>query len=98
MLLGTDSHSPLCGSTGMLAIGAGGFDVAVAMGGGPYFLTMPRVTSVWLTGRLPPWGSAKDVIMELLRRYTGRGGSGLVFEYGGPRAATLPLPPRAPLC
>ena len=98
MLLGTDSHSPLCGSTGMLAIGAGGLDVAVAMGGGPYFLTMPRVTSVWLTGRLRPWVSAKDVIMELLRRYTVRGGSGRIFEYGGPGAATLSLPQRATIC
>src|SRR6266481_4951264 len=98
MLLGTDSHSPLCGSTGMLAIGAGGLDVAVAMGGGPYFLTMPRVTSVWLTGRLRPWVSAKDVIMELLRRYTVRGGNGRIFEYGGPGAATLSLPQRATIC
>src|SRR5258707_3014967 len=98
MLLGTDSHSPLCGSTGMLAIGAGGLDVAVAMGGGPYFLTMPRVTSVWLTGRLRPWVSAKDVIMELLRRYTVSGGSGGFSEYGGPGAATLSLPQRATIC
>ena len=98
LLLGTDSHTTLCGSTGMLAIGAGGLDVAVAMGGGPYHLTMPRVTSVWLTGRLRPWVSAKDVIMELLRRYTVRGGSGRVFEYGGPGAATLSLPQRATIC
>ena len=98
LLLGTDSHTTLCGSTGMLAIGAGGLDVAVAMGGGPYHLTMPRVTSVWLTGRLRPWVSAKDVIMELLRRYTVRGGSGRIFEYGGPGAATLSLPQRATIC
>ena len=98
LLLGTDSHTPLCGSTGMLAIGAGGLDVAVAMGGGPYHLVMPSVTSVWLTGRLRPWVSAKDVIMELLRRYSVRGGSGRIFEYGGPGAATLSLPQRATIC
>ncbi len=98
VLLGTDSHTPLCGSTGMLAIGAGGLDVAVAMGGGPYHLVMPRVTSVWLTGLLRPWVTAKDVIMELLRRYSVRGGSGRVFEYGGPGAATLSLPQRATIC
>jgi aconitate hydratase len=97
-VLGTDSHTPLCGSTGMLAIGAGGLDVAVAMGGGPYHVVMPRVTSVWLTGRLRPWVSAKDVIMELLRRYTVRGGNGRIFEYGGPGAATLSLPQRATIC
>ena len=98
LVLGTDSHTPLCGSTGMLAIGAGGLDVAVAMGGGPYHVVMPRVTSVWLTGRLRPWVSAKDVIMELLRRYTVRGGSGRIFEYGGPGAVTLSLPQRATIC
>jgi len=97
-VLGTDSHTPLCGSTGMLAIGAGGLDVAVAMGGGPYHVVMPRVTSVWLTGRLRPWVSAKDVIMELLRRYSVRGGSGRIFEYGGPGAAGLSLPERATIC
>ena len=97
-VLGTDSHTPLCGSTGMLAIGAGGLDVAVAMGGGPYHVVMPRVISVWLTGRLRPWVSAKDVIMELLRRYSVRGGSGRIFEYGGPGAATLSLPQRATIC
>jgi aconitate hydratase len=89
MLLGSDSHTPLCGAAGMLAIGAGGLDVAVAMGGGPYFLTMPAVVRVWLTGALPPWVTAKDVILELLRRYTVRGGSGKIFEYGGPGVATL---------
>jgi aconitate hydratase len=98
MVLGTDSHTPLCGSTGMLAIGAGGLDVAVAMGGGPYYLTMPRITSVWLTGRLRPWVTAKDVIMELLRRLTVRGGSGRIFEYGGPGAESLSLPQRATIC
>src|SRR5216110_1615785 len=84
MLLGSDSHTPLCGAAGMLAIGARGLDVAVAMGGGPYFLTMPAVVRVWLTGKLQPWVTAKDVILELLRRYSVRGGSGKIFEYGGP--------------
>jgi aconitate hydratase len=94
-LLGTDSHTPLCGAVGMLAIGAGGLDVAVALGGGPYYLTMPRVTRVWLTGQLAPWVTAKDAILELLRRYTVRGGSGRLFEYAGPGVATLSLPQRA---
>ncbi len=88
-LLGTDSHTPLCGAAGMLAIGAGGLDVAVAMGGAPYFFTMPPVTRVWLTGALQPWVTAKDVILELLRRLTVRGGTGKIFEYGGPGLASL---------
>jgi aconitate hydratase len=88
-LLGSDSHTPLCGAAGMLAIGAGGLDVAVAMGGGPYFLTMPAVVRVWLTGELRPWVTAKDVILELLRRYTVRGGSGKIFEYAGPGVQNL---------
>src|SRR5215813_5555999 len=98
VVLGTDSHTPLCGSTGMLAIGAGGLDVAVAMGGGPYHLAMPKVVRVTLTGRLRPWVSAKDVILELLRRYSVRGGSGKIFEYAGPGAASLSLPQRATIC
>src|SRR5881296_2905617 len=89
MLLGSDSHTPLCGAAGMLAIGAGGLDVAVAMGGGPYFLTMPAVVRVRLTGRLSPWVTAKDVILELLRRYSVRGGNGKIFEYAGPGVASL---------
>ncbi len=88
-LLGSDSHTPLCGAAGMLAIGAGSLDVAVAMGGGPYFFTMPQVVRVWLTGQLRPWVTAKDVILELLRRLSVRGGSGKIFEYGGPGLASL---------
>ncbi|PYN79187.1 MAG: aconitate hydratase [Candidatus Rokuibacteriota bacterium] len=88
-LLGTDSHTPLCGAAGMLAIGAGGLDVAVALGGGPYFFQMPQVVRVWLTGALQPWVTAKDVILELLRRLTVRGGSGKIFEYGGPGLGSL---------
>src|SRR5437588_11897159 len=88
-LLGSDSHTPLCGAAGMLAIGAGSLDVAVAMGGGPYFLPMPRVVRVWLTGALQPWVTAKDVILELLRRLSVNGGTGKIFEYGGPGLASL---------
>jgi aconitate hydratase len=88
-VLGTDSHTPLCGAAGMLALGAGGLDVAVAMGGGPYFFTMPAVVRVWLTGALRPWVTAKDVILELLRRFTVRGGSGKIFEYAGPGLGSL---------
>src|SRR5260370_28187867 len=84
-----ESPTPLCGAAGMLAIGAGGLEVAVAMGGGPYFLTMPAVVRVWLTGGLQPWVTAKDVILELLRRYSVRGGSGKIFEYAGPGAKSL---------
>jgi len=93
-LLGTDSHTPLCGAAGMLAIGAGGLDVAVAMGGGPYAFAMPEVVRVWLTGELQPWVTAKDVILELLRRLSVRGGAGKVFEYAGPGVASLSLPQR----
>ena len=88
-LLGSDSHTPLCGAAGMLAIGAGSLDVAVAMGGGPYFFMMPQVVRVWLTGQLRPWVTAKDVILELLRRLSVRGGSGKIFEYGGPGLQSL---------
>jgi len=95
VLLGSDSHTPLCGALGMLAIGAGGLDVACAMGGGAYFLPMPQVVRVHLTGRLRPWVAAKDVILELLRRLTVRGGFGKIFEYAGPGVATLTVPQRA---
>ncbi len=95
VLIGSDSHTPLCGALGMLAIGAGGLDVACAMGGGPYFFPMPQVVRVVLGGRLRGWVSAKDVILELLRRLTVRGGFGKVFEYAGPGVATLTVPQRA---
>ena len=94
-LLGTDSHTPLCGALCMLAIGAGGLDVACAMGGGPYYLPLPRVVQVVLTGRLRPWVAAKDIILELLRRLTVRGGFGKIFEYTGPGVASLTVPQRA---
>jgi aconitate hydratase len=94
-LLGSDSHTPTCGGTGMLAIGAGGLDVAVAMGGGPFGLTYPEVVLVKLTGSLKPWVSAKDIILELLRRLTVKGGVGKVFEYGGEGVKGLTVPERA---
>jgi predicted aconitate hydratase len=93
-LVGTDSHTPLCGAAGMLAIGAGGLDVAVAMGGGPYFFTMPAIVRVWLTGHLKPWVTAKDVILELLRRLSVKGGTGRIFEYAGPGLPSLLLAQR----
>ncbi len=94
-LVGADSHTPTCGGIGMLALGAGGLDVAVAMAGAPFYVPMPRVILVWLTGALPPWVAAKDVILELLRRLTVKGGVGQVLEYGGPGVATLSVPQRA---
>ncbi len=94
-LLGSDSHTPNCGGIGMLAIGAGGLDVAVAMGGGPFYLTCPRVARVYLTGHLEPWVSAKDVILYILELLTTKGNVGTVMEYGGPGAASLSVPERA---
>ena len=94
-LLGSDSHTPTCGAAGMLAIGAGGLDVAVAMGGGAYYLTMPKVCHVVLTGELKRNVSAKDVILEVLRRLTVKGGVGRIMEYGGPGVKTLSVPMRA---
>jgi len=83
-LLGSDSHTPAAGSLGMLAIGAGGLDVAMAMAGHPFYLTMPKIWGVKLTRKLPEWVSAKDVILELLRRHTVNGGLGHIIEYYGP--------------
>ena len=94
-LLGSDSHTPTCGGLGMLAIGAGGLDVAVAMGGGAYYLTCPSVVNVRLKGRLRPGVSAKDVILELLRRFTVKGGVGKVMEYTGEGVSALSIPERA---
>lgn len=94
-LLGADSHTPTSGALATLAIGAGGLDVAAAMAGAPFYLTMPRVVRVRLSGRLPAWVSAKDVIIELQRRLTVRGGVGKVLEYDGPGVATLTVPERA---
>jgi aconitate hydratase len=94
-LLGSDSHTPTCGGAGMLAIGAGGLDVAVAMAGGAYYLTMPKVCRVVLKGRLNPWASAKDIILEVLRRLSVKGGVGKVMEYAGEGVKTLTVPERA---
>ncbi len=95
VLLGSDSHTPTSGGLGMLAIGAGGLDVAVAMGGGPFHVTAPKVMNVRLTGELQPWVAAKDIIFEVLRRQTVKGGLGRVFEYSGPGVACLSVPERA---
>jgi aconitate hydratase len=94
-LLGSDSHTPTGGGIGMLAIGAGGLDVAVAMGGGPFYLTCPEVIKVNLTGKLQPWVSAKDVILSILRLLTTKGNVGKVIEYGGEGVRTLSVPERA---
>jgi aconitate hydratase len=94
-LLGSDSHTPTSGGLGMMAIGAGGLDVAVAMGGGAFSLNYPKVVGVKLTGKLEPWVSAKDVILELLRRLTVKGGVGKVIEYCGEGVKTLSVPERA---
>ncbi|MCD7771972.1 MAG: aconitate hydratase [Oscillospiraceae bacterium] len=94
-LIGSDSHTPTCGGLGMLAIGAGGLDVAVAMGGGPLYITYPKMVKVELTGKLSPWVSAKDVILEVLRRLTVKGGVGKIIEYTGEGVKTLSVPERA---
>jgi len=94
-LLGSDSHTPTGGGIGMLAIGAGGLDVAVAMGGGPYYLMMPKVCRVVLKGKLQPWVAAKDIILELLRIMSVKGGVGKVIEYAGEGVKTLTVPERA---
>ncbi|AIS51656.1 3-isopropylmalate dehydratase large subunit 2 [Thermoanaerobacter kivui] len=94
-LLGSDSHTPTTGGLGMLAIGAGGLDVALAMAGEPYRIIMPSIVNVRLTGKLRPWVSAKDVILELLRRLTVKGGVGKIFEYSGDGVKTLSVPERA---
>lgn len=97
-LLGTDSHTPTCGAVGMLGIGAGGLDVAVAMGGGPAYLRMPRIVRVILVGELPPWVTGKDLILELLRRLRVRGGVDCILEYTGEGATSLSVPERATVC
>jgi len=94
-LLGSDSHTPTGGGLGMLAIGAGGLDVAVAMGGGPYYMMMPKVCRVTLKGKLRPWVSAKDVILEVLRIMSVKGGVGKIIEYAGDGIKTLTVPERA---
>jgi aconitate hydratase len=94
-LLGSDSHTPTGGGVGMIAIGAGGIDVAVAMGGGAFFLTAPKVVKINLTGKLRPWVTAKDVILKVLQLFTTRGNVGYIFEYGGSGLKHLSVPERA---
>ncbi len=94
-LIGSDSHTPTGGGIGMLAIGAGGLDVAVAMGGGAYYITMPKMVRVNLTGKLNPWVSAKDIILEVLRIMSVKGGVGKIVEYGGEGVKSLTVPERA---
>ncbi|MCB2306423.1 aconitate hydratase [Clostridium estertheticum] len=94
-LLGSDSHTPTGGGIGMIAIGAGGLDVAVAMGGGEYYITMPKIVKVNLSGKLSPWVAAKDIILEVLRRLTVKGGVNKIFEYAGDGLKTLSVPDRA---
>ena len=94
-LIGSDSHTPTGGGIGMLAIGAGGLDVAVAMGGGTYYTTMPKMTLIRLSGNLSPWVGAKDIILEVLRIMSVKGGVGKIIEYGGEGVKTLSVPERA---
>ncbi|MQL53117.1 aconitate hydratase [Desulfofundulus thermobenzoicus] len=94
-LLGSDSHTPTAGGLGMLAIGVGGLNVAVAMGGGPFYLIMPKVVHIRLHGRPAPWTTAKDIILEVLRRLSVKGGVGKILEYGGEGIKYLTVPERA---
>lgn len=94
-LIGSDSHTPTAGGIGMLACGAGGLDVAVAMGGGAYYITMPKMVRINLSGKLSSWVSAKDVILEVLRILTVKGGVGKIIEYGGEGVKSLTVPERA---
>jgi len=94
-LLGSDSHTPTGGGVGMVAIGAGGLDVAVAMGGGEFYLTCPRVYKINLTGRLQPWVSAKDVVLKMLEMFTTKGNVDVIMEYAGPGVKNLTVPERA---
>ena len=94
-LIGSDSHTPTAGGIGMLAMGAGGLDVAVAMGGGTYYITMPKIIHINLVGKLPAYVGAKDVILEVLRLLGVKGGVGAIVEYGGEGVSTLSVPQRA---
>jgi aconitate hydratase len=94
-LLGSDSHTPTAGGMGMIAIGAGGLEVASAMAGEPFYMRMPKIVGVHLKGKLPDWVTAKDIILELLRRLTVKGGVGKIFEYFGEGIKELSVPERA---
>lgn len=97
-LLGSDSHTSTAGGCGMLAIGAGGLDVAMAMAGKPFYLRMPKIVGIYLEGKLQPWVSSRDVALYLLSRLTVKGGLGKIFEYFGPGVKTLTVPERATIC
>jgi len=98
LLIGSDSHTPTAGGAGMMAIGVGGLDVAVAMAGAPFYTKMPKIVGVKLTGRLRPWVTAKDIILEMLRRLTVKGGVGRIFEYYGDGIKSLGVPQRGTIC
>ncbi|HEY8139892.1 MAG TPA: aconitate hydratase [Nitrososphaera sp.] len=98
LLVGSDSHTPTAGGAGMMAIGVGGLDVAVAMAGAPFYTKMPKIVGVKLTGRLRPWVTAKDVILEMLRRLSVKGGIGRIFEYYGEGIKSLGVPQRGTIC
>jgi len=95
VLLGSDSHTPNAGAMGMIAIGVGGLDVALAMAGEPFYLKMPEIVLVRLKGKVSPWVASKDIMLELLRQFTVRGGIGKIFEFGGSGVKTLSVPERA---
>ena len=95
ILLGSDSHTPNAGAMGMIAVGVGGLDVALAMAGEPFYLKMPEIVLVRLKGKLSPWVASKDIMLELLRRLTVGGGVGKIFEFGGAGVKTLSIPERA---
>ncbi|MFQ5970292.1 MAG: aconitate hydratase [Nitrososphaerales archaeon] len=98
VLIGSDSHTPTGGGAGMLAVGVGGLDVAVAMGGAPFYTKMPKIVGVMLRGKLRQWVTAKDVILEMLRRLTVKGGVNKIFEYYGDGVKTLSVPERGTIC
>ncbi|HEY4657767.1 MAG TPA: aconitase family protein, partial [Candidatus Bathyarchaeia archaeon] len=95
VLLGSDSHTPTAGGAGMLAFGVGGLEVAVGMAGQPFYVKMPKVVGVRLVGRLRPWVTAKDIVLEMLRRLTVKGGVGKIFEYFGPGVRSISVPERS---
>lgn len=94
-LLGSDSHTPTCGAVGMVAMGVGGLDIAVALAGGPFYFSYPKVIRINLEGELKPWCAAKDIILELLKMLTTKGNVGTVIEYGGSGLANITVPERA---
>jgi aconitate hydratase len=98
LLIGSDSHTPTAGGSGMMAIGVGGLDVAVAMAGAPFYTKMPKIVGVKLTGMLRPWVTAKDIILEMLRRLSVKGGVGKIFEYYGEGIKSLGVPQRGTIC